>query len=244
MAAPVTIAIVGTGNRGNAFGDFAQRYPERVCAVAVADPRVQRRDVLADGLGVPADRRFTDWRELVGLGRIADAVLVATPDREHVGPVRAFSELGYHVLLEKPIAPTRAECLAVVDAVEKAGVILAVCHVLRYTPYTEAVRRVVDGGRLGEIVGVDHLEPVGWWHFAHSFVRGNWRRLDESGPSLLTKSCHDLDWLRYIVGRPALAVTSRGGLHHFTAANRPDGAADRCLDCAVEPSCPYSAVRL
>jgi predicted dehydrogenase len=244
MAAPVTIAIVGTGNRGTAFADFAWRYPERIGAVAVADPRKQRRDVLADRLGVPTDRRFLDWRELAGLGRIADAVLVATPDREHVGPARAFAELGYHVLLEKPIAPTRAECVAVVDAVEKAGVILAVCHVLRYTPYTEAVRRVVDDGRLGEIVGVDHLEPVGWWHFAHSFVRGNWRRLDESGPSLLTKSCHDLDWLRYIVGRPALAVTSRGGLRHFTAANRPDGAADRCLDCAVEPTCPYSAVRL
>jgi predicted dehydrogenase len=103
---------------------------------------------------------------------------------------------------------------------------------------------VVVDGRLGEIVGVEHLEPVGWWHFAHSFVRGNWRRLDGSGPMLLTKSCHDLDWLRYIVGRSAVAVASRGGLHHFTPANRPAGAADRCLDCAVEPTCPYSAVRL
>ncbi|HEV2477096.1 MAG TPA: Gfo/Idh/MocA family oxidoreductase, partial [Candidatus Dormibacteraeota bacterium] len=99
-------------------------------------------------------------------------------------------------------------------------------------------------GRLGQIVGVEHLEPIGWWHFAHSFVRGNWRRSDQSGPSILTKCCHDLDWLRYIVDRPAVAVSSWGGLHHFTAANRPAGAADRCLDCAVEPDCPYSAARL
>jgi predicted dehydrogenase len=115
---------------------------------------------------------------------------------------------------------------------------------LRYTPYTELLVRLVREGRLGSIVGVEHLEPVGWWHFAHSYVRGNWRREDESGPSLLTKSCHDLDWLRYLVDRPARQVYSSGGLHHFTPANRPAGAADRCLDCAVEPDCPYSAVRL
>jgi predicted dehydrogenase len=115
---------------------------------------------------------------------------------------------------------------------------------MRYTAYTEAVRRAMAGGAVGEVVGAEHLEPVGWWHFAHSYVRGNWRREDSSGPSLLTKCCHDLDWLRFIVGRPAVSVSSRGGLHHFTAASRPPGAADRCLDCAVEPSCPYSATRL
>ena len=91
---------------------------------------------------------------------------------------------------------------------------------------------------------MEHLEPVGWWHFAHAYVRGNWRRADESGPSVLTKCCHDLDWLRAIVGRPAVTVSSHAALRHFTAANRPDGAADRCLDCAVEPTCPYSATRL
>jgi predicted dehydrogenase len=116
--------------------------------------------------------------------------------------------------------------------------------VLRYTAYTDAVKRYVAEGRLGQIVGVQHLEPVGWWHFAHSYVRGNWRRLDASGPTILTKCCHDLDWLRYVVGRAAVSVSSHGGLHHFTPANRPAGAADRCLDCAVEPDCPYSATRL
>ena len=212
--------------------------------VAVADPRTDRRDALADQLGVAADRRFDDWRQLAAQARVADAVIVATPDREHVGPACRFAELGYHVLLEKPIAPTRAGCIEVIDAVEKAGVIFAVCHVMRYTKYTDQIRAIVAEGRLGQIVGVDQLEPVGWWHFAHSYVRGNWRSSDEAGPSILTKCCHDLDWLRYIVARPAIRVSSRGGLHHFTATNRPAGAADRCLDCAVEHDCPYSAVRL
>ncbi len=200
--------------------------------------------MLADQLGVAADKRFDDWRDVAAQTRLADAVIVTTPDREHVGPACRFAELGYHVLLEKPIAPTRAGCLEVVEAVEKAGVILAVCHVMRYTTYTDQVKTILAEGRLGQLVGVEHLEPVGWWHFAHSYVRGNWRRSDQAGPSILTKCCHDLDWLRYVVGRPAVRVSSRGGLHHFTAASRPAGAAERCLDCAVEPDCPYSALRL
>jgi len=236
--------LAGTGSRGSTFASFAQQYPDRARIVAVADPRAGRRDALADQLGVAEDRRFNDWRELVALARFADAVIVTTPDREHVGPACRFAELGYHVLLEKPIAPTRAECIEVIDSIEKAGVIFAVCHVMRYTAYTDTVKDIVAKGRLGQLVGIEHLEPIGWWHFAHSYVRGNWRRSDEAGPSILTKCCHDLDWLRYIVDRPAVAVSSWGGLHHFTATNRPAGAADRCLDCAVEPDCPHSAPRL
>jgi predicted dehydrogenase len=244
MAGPVTIAVLGAGARGSTYARLAGQSGGRATVVAVAEPRAGRREALADELGVPAGMRFGGWRELAARPRLAEAVIVATPDREHVGPATALAGLGYHVLLEKPIAPTWEECVAVVEAVERAGVILAVCHVMRYTPYTEAVKRVVDGGALGQVVGVEHLEPVGWWHFAHSYVRGNWRREDGSGPSLLTKCCHDLDWLRHLVGRPAVSVSGRGGLHHFTAAGRPPGAADRCLDCAVEPECPYSAPRL
>lgn len=241
---PVTLAVLGAGSRGTTFSGFAEQFPDRARVVAVAEPRADRRDALAGRLGVGADRRFADWRELAARGRLADAVVVTTPDREHVGPAVRFAGLGYHVLLEKPIAPTWTGCVEVVDAAERSGVILAVCHVMRYTAYTEAVLAAVADGRVGEVVGVEHLEPVGWWHFAHAYVRGNWRRSDESGPSILTKCCHDLDWLRHVVGRPAVTVSSEGGLRHFTAAHRPAGAADRCLDCAVEPACPYSATRL
>jgi predicted dehydrogenase len=244
MAGPVTIAVLGAGARGTVFASFAEQFPQRARVVAVADPRADRRDALGGRLGVPAGQRFADWRDLAAAGRLADAVVVTTPDREHAAPATRLAGLGYHVLLEKPIAPTWEECVQVVEAAERAGVILAVCHVMRYTPYTEAVKQVVASGRLGQIAGVEHTEPVGWWHFAHAYVRGNWRRADEAGPSVLTKCCHDLDWLRFIVGRPPVSVSSHGGLHHFTAASRPDGAADRCLDCGIEPTCPYSASRL
>ncbi|SCL45147.1 Oxidoreductase family, NAD-binding Rossmann fold [Micromonospora citrea] len=239
----VTLAVVGAGNRGSTYAGFALRHPERARVVAVADPRPAHRAALADAHGVAASATFDSWQDLVTRPRLADAVVLATPDREHAEPAARLADLGYHILLEKPIAPSEAECEAVAAAAERTGVLLAVCHVLRYTRYTDAVKRHVDAGALGRIIGVEHLEPVGWWHFAHSYVRGNWHRAEDSSSSLLAKCCHDLDWLRYIVDDTPARVSSVGALHHFHPGNRPRGAADRCLDCRVEPTCPYSAVR-
>lgn len=239
----VTLAVVGAGNRGSTYAGYALRHPEQARIVAVADPRPAHRAALADAHGVAAVRSFDSWQALAAQPRLADAVVLATPDREHAEPATRLADLGYHILLEKPIAPSEAECRAVAAAAERTGVLLAVCHVLRYTRYTDAVKRHVDAGALGRIIGVEHLEPVGWWHFAHSYVRGNWRRADDSSSSLLAKCCHDLDWLRYIVDDTPARVSSVGALHHFHPGNRPRGAADRCLDCRVESTCPYSAAR-
>jgi predicted dehydrogenase len=162
----------------------------------------------------------------------------------HRDPAVRLAGLGYHILLEKPMAPTEPEAAEIAAAAARAGVIFAVCHVLRYTPYTRMVKRLVAEGRIGQLVSVQHLEPVGWWHHAHSFVRGSWRREDVSGPMLLTKSCHDIDWLVHVVGAVPTRVSSFGSLTHFRAAERPPGAADRCLDCPLETTCPYSAKRL
>ncbi|HET6211392.1 MAG TPA: Gfo/Idh/MocA family oxidoreductase [Micromonosporaceae bacterium] len=238
----VTLAIAGAGSRGKAYARYAERFPALARVVAVADPRPDYLGTLADRH--PGARRFDDWRALADAPRLADAVVVATPDRLHAEPVASLAQQGYAILLEKPMAVTEADCEAVVAAARRTGILLAVCHVLRYTPYTDMVKRLVNRGAVGDIVGIEHLEPVGWWHFAHAYVRGNWRRSDESFSSLLAKCCHDLDWLRYIVDSAPIRVASVGGLHHFHPGNRPAGAADRCVDCAVEPGCPYSATRL
>jgi predicted dehydrogenase len=133
-----------------------------------------------------------------------------------------------------------------VAAAQAAGVLLAVCHVLRYTPHTVALQRLIAEDAIGEVVGIEHLEPVGWWHAAHSFVRGNWRNESLSSPMLLAKSCHDIDWLLAVAGRPCERVTSFGSLSYFNRAHQPEGAADRCLECPtrIEQSCPYSAKRI
>ncbi len=241
---PVTLALVGAGQRGSTYAAWVAEHPERARIVAVAEPREHQRAAIVAAHDIPPDRVFESWKELAAAGRIADAAIVTTQDHHHVEPAVALAELGYHLMLEKPMAPTEEGCRTIVDAVTRAGVMFAVCHVMRYTPYTRAFKRALDSGWIGDVVSIQHLEPVGYWHQAHSYVRGNWRREDASSFMLMTKSCHDLDWLRYVVGRPARRVSSFGGLTHFRPEQAPAGAADRCVDCGVEPDCPYSAPRL
>lgn len=241
MTKIVTLAAVGAGSRGEgAYGGWALRHPDLAKVVAVAEPRAVRRERFARAH--EATTVVADWRDLLRSERIADAVIIATPDADHMEPAVAFAEAGYHILLEKPMAPTEDGCRRIGVAAEKAGVIFAVAHVLRYTPYTKALKEALPS--IGDIVSVQHLEPVGFWHQAHSYVRGNWRRADRSSFLLMAKSCHDIDWLSYVVGQPIVRVASFGSLKHFTPANRPAGAGDRCIDCSVEPACGYSATKI
>ncbi|MFH8586956.1 Gfo/Idh/MocA family protein [Streptomyces celluloflavus] len=234
---PVRVALVGAGNRGLTYADWIAAHPEHAELVAVADPRPAARAAS----GAPLE--YADWRPLAE-HRIADAVIVATQDRDHVEPVLALARAGYAILAEKPLAPTEEETRRLVEGVRAAGVLFAVCHVMRYTPYTDLVKSVVDSGVLGELVSLEHLEPVGWWHYAHSYVRGPWHSERDSSPMLLAKSCHDLDWISYVLGARIEEVASFGGLKHFRPQNKPAGAGERCLDCAVEADCPYSALKL
>ncbi|MEC3992307.1 Gfo/Idh/MocA family oxidoreductase [Actinacidiphila sp. DG2A-62] len=239
----VTLALVGAGLRGRSYARHAQ-VSGAGQVVALAEPDPVRRAAAAEEFAVPPDRVYADWSQLAAAGKVADAAIVATQDRQHTGPAVALADLGYHVLLEKPMAATEAESEEIAEAAERNKIMLAVCHVLRYTPYTRELKRMLDEGVIGRLVSVQHLEPVGWWHQAHSFVRGNWRRSDTSAPMLLTKSCHDIDWLVYLFGRAPRRVSSFGSLTHFRAEAAPAGAAARCTDCPIESTCPYSAKRL
>jgi len=244
--APVSLVVVGAGQRGTGYANWVLRHPDRARVVAVAEPRAIRRERFTAAHSIPDRDAVADWRLLAERAKFADAVLICTQDRMHAEPAEEFAALGYHILLEKPMAPDEAECRRIVEAVEKHDVMLAVGHVMRYTPYTRAVKKIVDSGQLGHVASVEHLEPVGFWHQAHSYVRGNWRRADLASTMLMAKSCHDLDWLQHILGRAPSRVSSFGSLTHFTSASQPAGAGDRCLACPpeVEKHCPYSAVRL
>ncbi len=238
--------VLGAGSRGTTYASHLAENPDQGHVVAVAEPDPARRADFASRHGLEPDKVFDSWQVALSGPRLADAVIIATQDNDHVGAALAAAKAGYHILLEKPIAPTEAETRAVIEAAEAASVLLTVCHVLRYTPHTIALRRLLAEGAIGTLHSLEHLEPVGWWHQAHSFVRGNWRNEAQSSPMLLAKSCHDLDWLLAIAGRPCERVSSFGSLSHFTRANQPPGAADRCLDCPleIETACPYSAKRI
>lgn len=245
-APQVTLAIVGAGNRGaSVYGDYALRHPDEARVVALAEPDAAKRERVAAAHGIAPERAYRDWTELFAAGKLADAVVIATPDALHPAVARAALAHGYDVLLEKPIAPDLAGVLDVAEAARGGRGSVTVSHVLRYTSFFQTLKRLVDDGRIGRLAHIQHTENIGYWHFAHSYVRGNWRREAETSPMILAKACHDLDLVRWLVGKPCERLSSFGELSHFKLENAPPGSAERCTDgCAVERECPYSAPRI
>ena len=240
---PVELIIAGAGDRGSVYASYAKEHPKRAKIVGVAEPRDFYRERMADEHDIPEDNVFTDWKDMAKEKKFADAVIIATQDVMHRDPALAFTKKEYHILLEKPMAPDEKSCRAITKAALSKDIIFAVCHVLRYTRYTQKLKSILDSGLIGDVISLQHLEPVGYWHQAHSFVRGNWRNEKESSFMLLAKSCHDLDWIRYIMGKKCETISSFGSLTHFHSGNKPENAGSNCLECDYELECPYSAKR-
>jgi predicted dehydrogenase len=241
---PMEMIIAGAGDRGFVYASYAREHPDRAQIIGVAEPREFYREKMAQEYNIPEENVFKDWKDMAKRDKFADALLITTRDQMHRDPAIAFAKKGYHILLEKPMAQDEKSCRDIVKAVAGKKIIFAVAHVLRYTRYTRELKSIVDSGLIGNIVSIQHLEPVGFWHQAHSFVRGNWRNEKESSFMLLTKSCHDLDWIRYIIGKRCVTVSSFGSLIHFKRENKPAIAGSNCLECDYEPDCPYSAKRI
>jgi predicted dehydrogenase len=241
----VDAVLIGAGNRGRyTYGAWALAHPDRLRIVALAEPDPERRLAFAAQHGLPAEGCFDDWKPLLDAPRRAAVAIVATSDTLHVAPVLAALARGYHVLLEKPMALDAADCVRIVAAADRAGALLQVSHVLRYTPFYAKVREVVASGVLGDLVTIDMKEHVAFWHMTHSYVRGKFRNRRVAAPIVLAKTCHDLDLLAWFAGSPARSVASFGGLRHYRADSAPPGAPGRCSDgCPVQASCPHDAVR-
>ena len=242
---PVTVVLVGAGHRGSIYADFAVKNPKEMKIVGVADANPQRVQRIAHAHHVPARHCYSNWEPVFDVPRLADAVIIATPDQLHTAPCLRALALGYDVLLEKPIAPTEAECRQILAAAQASGRIVGVCHVLRYTPYFRELKELLDAGMIGQIISVQHMEPIEHTHMSHSYVRGAWRNSKTATPIILAKSCHDTDIIRWLVGDHAQEVHCFGNLKWFKQANAPEGSTERCTDgCLVEGECPYSALQI
>jgi predicted dehydrogenase len=243
---PVTAIVLGAGNRGwRAYSSYAQRFPEELKIVGVAEPIPYRRERISKAFGIPAQNQFTTWEHVFDRPKFADTVFITTPDDLHYGPAMAGLDKGYDLLLEKVIAQTWKECNDILESTMKNNAIVAVCHVLRYAPYYRALKNIVESGKIGRIISIKHTELIGHIHMSHSFVRGNWGNSKVSNPIILSKSCHDTDILRWIIDRPCLRTSSFGALSFFRKENAPEGSTPRCTDgCKVERECPYSAVKI
>lgn len=241
---PVSLIAIGAGNRLRTYMHYIETHPDKARLVAVVDPDRVRRDSLAERAGVPPERRYADYHAMFADGINADAVIVATPENLHFEPAMMALDAGYHLLLEKPVAQSYGECVAIADKARAAGVLVSVCHVLRYYPIFVKIKEMIESGEYGKVISIHHTEEVGIDRATHSFVRGSMNREKDSNPMLLAKCCHDLDLLLWMTGAHCRRVSSFGSLRWFRDDNAPTDSAGRCIDCAAEPRCPFSAVDL
>ncbi len=239
----VKFAIAGCGGRGrNTYGRMF-KYVDNAEIAAIADINFETLSETAKEFGIPAECCYSSAEEMLVQDKLADVMIIATPDDCHADQAVTALEKGYHLLLEKPIATTEEDCRRVLEAQRRSGKMVVVCHVLRYAPFYQTIKGLIDDGVIGDVVTLNGLERVCYWHQAHSYVRGNWRRLDESSPMILAKCCHDMDIVSWLVGKRCLSVSSYGSLSHFTESNAPEGSTDRCSTCPVK-DCKYNAYNL
>ena len=234
------IALIGAGSRGMVYSRYAHDFLGAEI-VAAADLIAGRREYAGKLLGIREDMIFTDPMEMVKAVPDADALIVASMDRDHYLHAMAGLSRGWDILLEKPISPDPVECLKLWKKAEEKRCSITVCHVLRYAPFFIKVKEILDSGRLGRIVTIDHTENIGNFHMAHSFVRGNWRNDRMTSPIIMQKSCHDMDILLWLTGKKALRLFSAGSLNYFTPTHAPEDSTERCLDCPAAAGCRFDA---
>ncbi|PGY09922.1 Gfo/Idh/MocA family protein [Bacillus sp. AFS031507] len=242
----MTAIIIGAGDRGaRAYAPYALTYPNELKIVGVAEPGIERRTELQQAHDIPDEHCYDSWEEVLDSDqKIADIAIICTLDRDHFKPTMRALELGYHVLLEKPMSPDPLECIAMEKAAKKYNRQLTIGHVLRYTEFWSTIKKVIAKGEVGEVVSLQLNENVEVMHMSHSFVRGNWNNKEKSSPMILQKSCHDMDIISFVMGKKCKRISSYGSLMHFKDENAPVGAPQRCLDgCPAELECPYHAGR-
>lgn len=239
----VTAILLGAGNRGaQAYASYALQYPEELKFVGIAEPREERRNEFTKIHKIEEKYSVSSWEELLAFPRLADFILICTQDHMHMEPMMKAMELGYDILVEKPISPKKEELLRLKEQSAHYPGMLSVCHVLRYSPFFRKIKELLNQGTIGEIINIQHMESIGFWHMAHSFVRGNWRNTKESSPIILAKTCHDFDILLWLTGKRCLRVSSFGSLRLFKPEMAPKGSAKRCTDgCPHRSSCEFYA---
>lgn len=242
----LTAICIGAGGRGRGYSNIMGESPEKFKLVGVAEPIDSARNFMVEKFDIPSENTYHSWDEILARPKFADIAIIATMDDMHYAPAMKAIELGYDLLLEKPIAPSPKECIEIAQAAHEKGVKVIVCHVLRYTPFYKRVKSLIDAGTIGDVMSITALERIGNTHFSHSYVRGNWHSEKETTPMLIAKSCHDLDIIQWLIGKTCKKISSFGDLTYFKSENAPKGAPVRCFegDCPIAKTCPYECNKM
>jgi predicted dehydrogenase len=195
------ILIIGAGSQGHAYAEPITRLGfgkiVGVCEpISWKRTDFGRKYIWGDRASSPYEE-FEDWKDFIEYEKTrrervvsselqvgdnefigVEAVFVCVLDELHVHVVKALAPLGLHVMCEKPLATSLHDCLEIQTTLEKEWEVLGkktifgIGHVLRYSPHNMLLRKLVREDKvIGDVVSVEHTEPIGWWHMAHSFVR-------------------------------------------------------------------------
>ncbi len=246
MSDKIKIAFIGLGSRGkDAYLPEFLKYSDEVEVVAIADIDSKKLDAVAKLLDLPRNVCFSSGEDLLAQPKLADAVCITTMDRQHVRQAVSALNLGYHILLEKPVSPDLEECREINRVAKETGLHVVVCHVLRYTTFFKKVKEILNSRIIGEVISIQAIENVGYWHQAHSFVRGNFSVVEKASPMILQKCCHDMDLYLWLANKTSKKVSSFGNTRYFKSENAPKGSTEMCLGgCAVKADCPYDAEKI
>lgn len=236
----IKVAIIGYGNRGMIYGSFIQERMDQFQVVAVVEFIKDKLAKAKNDFNLNDNQLYQDADAFFKDKLKVDLLIVSSMDKYHYLQTVTALNQNMNVLLEKPIALTLNECNTIADLAKQKKKYVVVCHVLRYSSFYCKIKELIENGRVGEVVHINQAENVGYWHQAHSYVRGNWRKKEETGPMILAKCSHDLDILYWLINKPCVRLSSFGSLKHFKKENQPKGAASRCFDCIKKEDCPFN----
>lgn len=239
----IEAAVLGCGSRGWVYTMLMGNQNEKFEITALCDVNLEQLEKMHHTLGLPNAEDFLD-EEKFWEKRRGDILVIATDDREHVRQAVRAMEMGYHILLEKPISDDREELQQLMETQAKTGKHVIVCHELRYAFGYKKCYELIQSGVIGDLIMIDATERPFYWHWAQAYVRGIGASLELGHPAILAKCSHDLDLIQWYVGSPCDTVSSVGGLKTFRPENAPEGAAERCVDCKYQDTCPYSAKKI
>ena len=240
MKKVLKMAILGCGARGKeTYGRYAMKAESGLSIVAICDNDPVKLASAKEEFNLDDSMCFSNFNDLYALGKIADCIVIANYDQEHFDATMKAIDLGYDILLEKPISNSLEECIKIRDFANLKGVKVTVCHVMRYTSYYMYLKKLLKEKVIGDLMAIEQTEDVSYWHMAHAFVRGNFRNSNTTSPMILQKCCHDFDLIMYLTEEKPISLTSVGDLRFFRSSNAPKNACEYCVNCKEE--CIYNA---
>jgi predicted dehydrogenase len=207
----VRIGIIGSGYMARTYAETTTKYNQGARLMAVAGGR--RATGLASDYGIALEPSV----EALLSRQDIDAVILATPEQVRLDYTRLAAAAGKHILSEKPMAPTVAECTAMLDICQEAGVTLMVCQTARYRGVQARAKQLIDQGRIGKVWMIHSLSTFSQTDYRDAARDKPWLTDPAGGGFFYDQGVHNFDLMRWLTGQEPRRIFA----HITTYSNLP-----------------------